>query len=106
MGKEWLFERYGKEFQDINNFIQPPASDITKYSYLASFGQYYIKKDREYSSKALYAIFWRALSDAKDSIQYHTNKTRRELIKDKNSTVKQISNNINIKTKPEQLKLF
>ena len=106
MGKEWLFDKYKNEFQDINNFIQPPASDITKYSYLESFGQYYIKKEREYSSKALYAIFWRALSDAKECEVYHKDKVRSELVKDKSSTIKQISNNLNIKKKPEQLKLF
>jgi len=101
--KEWLYEKYKREFIDINDFIQqPPSSDITKQSYLASFGNYYIKKDKEYSSKTLYAIFWRALDDAKKSIEYNKNKDRKELIKDKSSSVKQISNREY--KKPEQLK--
>lgn len=109
MGKEWLFERYKKQFEDISDFIQPPSSDITKYSYLESFDQYYIKKEKDYSSRVLYAIFWRALGDAKKCEEYHKNKVRVELINDKPQTIKQISNKIitnNKKTIPEQLKLF
>ena len=110
MGKEWLFEKYKKAFEDINEFIQPPASDTTKYSYLTTFGQYYIKNDMDYSGRALYAIFWRALDDAKKSEKYHKDKIRTELVSDKRSTFREISNNIiinsNNKTQIEQLKLF
>lgn len=107
--REWLFEKYKREFVELNKaFIQPPSSDITKKSYLASFGNYYIKGYIDYSSKALYAIFWRALKDSDKAIEYFKNKEqRKELVEDKILTIKQLSKPItNKKHKPEQLKLF
>lgn len=114
MGSEWLYEKYSKEFMELDrDFIQPPSSNTTKRSYLISFGNYYLKPDNEYSDKALYAIFWRALNDSKKAIQYLKDKEqRKQLVEDKKSTIKQLSSvNNNIKSKnrssiPEQLKLF
>lgn len=108
MGSEWLYEKYSKEFMELDrDFIQPPSSNTTKRSYLASFDNYYLKPDNEYSDKALYAIFWRALNDSKKAIKYLKDKEqRKQLVEDKKSTIKQISKTISQYRKPEQLKLF
>lgn len=106
--RDWLFKKYKKEFIELNNaYSEPPSSDITKQSYLASFGNYYIKENREYSGPALYAIFWRALNDSDKAIDFY-NKEKlelKELVEDKKDTVKKISK-INEFKPPEQLNLF